>query len=385
MSITIMKNTVSYLPNLSQGMGWMRWAMAGLLLCLGYSNPSTAALTPGSCYISTPVGSGYEIQPTPAQMTNGFVIAKQKVSMVLSYTKTGTNLDINYFAGWYGGGTMGAYSTKAVSASSGKVIPGLGFRVSYPPTGVIAKTTPYSPFAQLYATTSGAATLTQELLLEFVVTDANLYKGGSPAFISDGQLFNIIFANKDGWDAQNVTAGGTRCVGINVLLPSQVINLGGITVPELPPPTLPTCSLGATAITVPLDPLDASQLPAVGSSAGATSFTIPLGSCGKDAKPYITLTDSANISNRTSDLTLASSSSAKGVAIRLSKGDGSAMQLGAQNTTVNSTNVGQFLVGTSPADNTPMSVQLSASYVRTGNNIEPGSVKADGIFTIAYP
>lgn len=366
---------------------WQRFTMAILLLlsALGYSSQSSAVIVAGSCSMSNMTGTGYIISPPPAQMYNGFVAAKQFVVVDFTYRKTGTNNDTLLNGAWYSSAMgLGPFSTVAVQSSTGKNIPGLGFRLTNAATGSPADQTAFNTLNTRTVNQAGTFTILETFAIEFVVTDANLYVGGSPISFSGGMV-SIVFGNLDTWIQKNATQAGTRCVAAEFVLDIDFLTLGGVPLPELPPPTLPTCTLGAKEILVPLDPVDASQLKATGKTAGTTGFTIPLGTCGKDAKPYITLTDSANLGNRTSDLTLAPSSTAKGVRIRLTKGDGSGLQLGAQNTSVSSNNVGQFLVGTSPADNTPMSIKLNAAYVRTDGDIEAGSVKADAIFTVAYP
>ncbi|MGL5385381.1 MAG: fimbrial protein [Serratia sp. (in: enterobacteria)] len=365
---------------------WQRLTMAMplLLIALGYNSQSSAAIVPGSCNFDAAFATVFSIYPSPAQMYNGFVAASKTVMFRFNYQKTGTNDDMLASGAWFAGGELGAYSTIPVLDSGGKTIPGLGFRLTNSTTGSPATKTSNNMLHWWFENQPGTFGILENYNLEFVVIDASLYVGGSPVAFKAPSI-TIAMGNADAWDQKNVSNGGTRCGSSTAISPPQALSLGGTAPPVLPPPTLPTCSLGAKEILVPLDPVDASQLATTGNTASTTGFTIPLGNCGKDAKPYITLTDSANISNRTSDLTLAPSSTAKGVRIRLTKGDGSALQLGAQNTSVSSNNVGQFLVGTSPADNTPMSIKLNAAYVRTDGKIEAGSVKADAIFTVAYP
>lgn len=364
---------------------WQQLNVAILLLlaAIGYSSQSAAVIVAGSCTLVDMTATDYTIKPFPAQMYNGFVVASRTIYFNYTFRKTDNAPDTLYAGAWYASGELGPDSTIPASDGWG-TIPGLGFRMSHSLTSKPVTKTLWSILNSQTVSQAGTMGLVEPYLLEFVVTDANLYKGGSPAAFKSSSI-SIIFGNVDTWTQQNATQGSTRCVAVTAISPVQLLTVGGTPPPVLPPPTLPTCTLGTNEILVPLDPLDASQLATIGKTASTTGFTIPLGTCGKNAKPYITLTDSANLGNRTSDLTLAPSSTAKGVLIRLSKGDGSALQLGAQNTSVSANNIGQFLVGTSPADNTPMSIKLNAAYVRTAEKIEAGSVKADAIFTVAYP
>lgn len=369
---------------------WQRLNQAILLLlgALGYSSQSAATIVGGTCSSSgNLIATGYTTNPWPATLYSGFVLASQTVSMDVTYRKTGTNAEVLNIGVWYINSRQDLpQSSVALLSSSGQVIPGLGFRISYVPTGAYATSTPFNLLGTRSVNQAGTFTTLESFKIEFVVTDISLYSGGQdPARLAGSNLVTFVIGNVDTWTQKNMTQAGTRCVVPMIFQSGDAVTIGGVTPPVIPQPTLPTCTLGAREILVPLDPVDASQLAATGKTATTTGFTIPLGTCGKNAKPYITLTDSANLGNRTSDLTLAPSSTAKGVGIRLTKGDGSALQLGAQNTSVSANNVGQFLVGTSPADNTPMSIKLNAAYVRTAEKIEAGSVKADAIFTVAYP
>ena len=356
-----------------------------LLLAGGYSAKSEAAITTNSCSVVSSVGDGFKLTPAPAKMYDGFVVASQNLNITYKYTKTGTAADELRFGSWFTDNRPGPFTTIRVYNSAYQLIPGLGFRFSSRRYGLPATSTPFETVAYSTVTTPGTFNVMEPFLLELIVTDASQYRGGKPGLLENMAILNVVMGNMATFTDKSLLPGGQRCVANAAFQPKAIFELGGVTIPELPPPTLPTCDLGGTDISVDLDPVDASQLATSGASAGTTSFTIPLGYCGKDAKPYITLTDSADITNRSSNLTLAPSSTAKGVRIKLTKGDGSPLQLGAQNKTVSSNNVGQFLVGTSPADNTPMSVKLNAAYVRTNDKIEAGSVKADAIFTIAYP
>ncbi|ETO49741.1 hypothetical protein L327_0122360 [Yersinia pestis S3] len=136
---------------------------------------------------------------------------------------------------------------------------------------------------------------------------------------------------------------------------------------------------------VALDPIDTSSLQTQGDRAGGQAFSIPLGSCAKDAKPYITFTDSSNKANRTNILSLSPSSTATGVGLVLEKSDGNLVTFGAENASVSASNVGQFLIGTSTAAGGSMPLNLTARYIRAEGVLKSGNVKADAIFTVAYP
>lgn len=131
-------------------------------------------------------------------------------------------------------------------------------------------------------------------------------------WLSMARGFALVSGNAQVWTTKSVATGGSRCGDL------LSFNIGATDI-VLPPPTVATCDLGATDIVVALDPVDTSSLQTQGDRVGGQAFSIPLGSCAKDAKPYITFTDSSNKANRTNILSLSPSSTATGVGLVLEK------------------------------------------------------------------
>lgn len=362
------------------------WAMVcTLLLTIAYIGQSQAAIVTASCKAGTITAGPYIISAMPTQLTDGFVIAKRVMTTTFTYNKTGTAADQLLVGGWYTQGTMNStHRTIPVLGASG-----IGFRMTNmgnSPGGSVS-ITPFNILNTRTVQTAGNNLIaTETWLQEFVVTNAQIYNGGKITGIA-GAILNIIFGNTNTWNDKNLLPGGSRCTAFHALMNQDIIapEGGGNILPELPPPANPTCDLGAVNIEVKLPQAESSALRNENDISGGKSFSIPLGNCGKDAKPYITFTDSTNKSNRTNILALSPSSTAAGVGIILEKSDGTPVQFGAQNTTVNSSNVGQFLVGTSTVEGGSVPLNLTAKYIRTKGELKKGDVKADAIFTVAYP
>jgi type 1 fimbria pilin len=101
---------------------------------------------------------------------------------------------------------------------------------------------------------------------------------------------------------------------------------------------------------------------------------------GNPAKLFMTLTDATKPENRTSNLSLASTSTAKGVAVRIVE-DGKSLSYGPDNAVVRNPN--QFALATLGDGGQIFAVPMTAAYVSTGL-VMPGSVQAVAIFTMSY-
>ncbi|WP_196485471.1 fimbrial protein [Burkholderia cepacia] len=161
--------------------------------------------------------------------------------------------------------------------------------------------------------------------------------------------------------------------------PSASAYTNGITV------TARACRVvsGATnSVTLPT--LVAASLKAVGDVASARSATFSVGlSCDANVTVQATLTDATNPANTGSTLSLGSSSTAKGVGIQILKKDSSVpLRFGPDSSAKGNTN--QWMVGTSSAANTRISVPFEARYVKVAEKITPGSVRALSTITFSY-
>jgi len=139
-----------------------------------------------------------------------------------------------------------------------------------------------------------------------------------------------------------------------------------------------TCNVTTPNIAVTLPPVPSINLRPSGTTAGATNFSIGLNCAnGGSASVRMTLTDLANTANRTSRLTLDSSSTAKGVALQILR-NGSPVSFGPDSAVAGTQN--QLTIGSASGLS---SIPLSVRYVSTGL-VVPGTVKAAATFTMSY-
>ncbi len=345
-----------------------------LLLCTT-SKPSFAALQVNSCSLAVSGAGGetpFVIKALPVTLTNGFVLGSMNFSVVTTFTKTGTTADYLYLGGWsmLAGGAVMPVSTG---------VPGVKMSVNVSDAlfggyewGNTEKVT------QSLFVPGTKITIANRVTVQLIVTDASIYQGGVIHWFNVARSFALVSGNAQVWTTRSVATGSSRCGDL------LTFNIGATDI-VLPPPTVATCDLGATDIVVALDPVDTSSLQTQGDRVGGQAFSIPLGSCAKDAKPYITFTDSSNKANRTNILSLSPSSTATGVGLVLEKSDGNLVTFGAENASVSASNAGQFLIGTSTAAGGSMPLNLTARYIRAEGVLKSGNVKADAIFTVAYP
>lgn len=151
---------------------------------------------------------------------------------------------------------------------------------------------------------------------------------------------------------------------------------------HISPPAKPTCQITTTAVVLPLGQVPIRSFGAVGSTAGNVSRNISLscaGGGGDTRDVFITVTDQTQPSNRSTTLTLSSDSNAKGVAVQLLRG-GTLISYGADSATVGNQN--QWFVGST--GNGTVNIPISARYVRTAQDISPGTANGRATFTMAY-
>ncbi|MCR4469090.1 fimbrial protein [Burkholderia sp. SCN-KJ] len=137
-----------------------------------------------------------------------------------------------------------------------------------------------------------------------------------------------------------------------------------------------TCTVTTPNIPVPLQPIAASKLNAVGMTAGDKGFDIGL-SCKSGSNVYVTLTDLTDPGNTGDQLTLTPDSTAKGVKLRILR-NGQPVGYGPDSAAIGNTN--QWYVGPSA---TTTSIPLSAQYIATGQ-VSGGTVKGVATFTMSY-
>lgn len=146
-----------------------------------------------------------------------------------------------------------------------------------------------------------------------------------------------------------------------------------------------TCTVTTPSVSVNLPVVSLSTLTTVGKTAGDTRFPIGL-SCASGANVYITLSDATTPANTSSLLTLAPSSTAQGIKLRLLNSAG-AVNLGPDSAEAGTTH--QWLLGTSSSVN---GIPLTVQYYRDDTNaagtaaaeLSAGSVHAQATFTLSY-
>jgi len=141
-------------------------------------------------------------------------------------------------------------------------------------------------------------------------------------------------------------------------------------------PMVQSCNVLTSTVNVPLPPIGASKLNAIGTTAGDRDFNIAL-SCKAGSNVYVTLTDLTDSGNLTNQLTLTQDSSAKGVKLRILR-NGNPVNYGPDSAATTTPN--QWYVGPSA---TTTSIPLSAQYIATGQ-VSPGTVKGVATFTMSY-
>jgi type 1 fimbria pilin len=150
-------------------------------------------------------------------------------------------------------------------------------------------------------------------------------------------------------------------------------------------PQVPTCSVAAPRINVPLGAAAVAQFKAVGTTSSEQPFNISLnckgGTKGSATKAYVTLTDVTNPANRTEILSLTKASTATGVGIQVTK-DGAPLKFGEDSAAAGNAN--QWFAGTIPQGQDKLDIPLKARYVQTAATVGPGSANAAATFMMSY-
>lgn len=146
-----------------------------------------------------------------------------------------------------------------------------------------------------------------------------------------------------------------------------------------------TCTVTTPSVSVNLPVISLTALSAVGKTGGDTRFPIGL-SCASGANVYITLSDVTTPANTSSLLTLASSSTAQGIKLRILNSTGP-VSFGPDSAEAGTTH--QWFLGASSSIN---GVPLTVQYYRDDTDpsgtssatLSAGSVQAQATFTMSY-
>ncbi|MDM0044286.1 fimbrial protein [Variovorax dokdonensis] len=141
-----------------------------------------------------------------------------------------------------------------------------------------------------------------------------------------------------------------------------------------------TCTIAQNNLVVDLGEATASQFQAgVGTTGASKSFKLTA-DCQKSLNVFMTLTDAADISNRTDVLKMASGATAEGIGVQVLR-SGSPVKFGPDSAASGNTN--QFYVGPTFASGGTFNIPLTARYIRTGA-LRAGTLKAVATFTLSY-
>ncbi len=159
----------------------------------------------------------------------------------------------------------------------------------------------------------------------------------------------------------------------------HLINLGASLIG---PPRPPTCTVSTPSLNMDLGIVPNREFTGVGSSAGSASATIELqcaDGTGAQAEVLVTLTDQTEPGNRSNQLSLLPTSTARGVALQLVH-NGTAVAYGADSNALG--NLNQWRAGST--DNGTFQIQLTARYLQTAPVIAPGTAMGVATFTLSY-
>ncbi|BBF85034.1 fimbrial protein precursor [Aquitalea magnusonii] len=208
---------------------------------------------------------------------------------------------------------------------------------------------------QMFSTTDGGKTLGVKYLFRYVITGP--LKSGITNIPSQ-QIGTIQMR-----DGPTVLAAGSS----PIFLKSATLTV-----------TAATCTVNTNNIFVTLPSIDITKLSAVGSTSTPSNFNISL-TCPGGINTYMVMTDNTNTANRSDRLSLVPSSIAKGVAVQITKADGSLVKFGPDSANPGTAN--QFLVFNNLSGT--QSIPLTARLIRTGP-ITPGSLTAIATYTFSY-
>ncbi|RQS09823.1 type 1 fimbrial protein [Burkholderia sp. Bp9002] len=150
-------------------------------------------------------------------------------------------------------------------------------------------------------------------------------------------------------------------------------------------PSVPTCKVATSGVTVQMDKVATSQFKGVGTSTYPRAFGISLacsgGAAGTSTNAHVTLTDATVSSNTSNTLSLTKESTATGVGIQILQND---KLLGFGPDSGAAGNINQWHAGTIKQGEAAVTIPLRARYVQTGAKVLPGSANARVTFTMSY-
>ncbi|CAE6764343.1 hypothetical protein R69927_03841 [Paraburkholderia domus] len=143
--------------------------------------------------------------------------------------------------------------------------------------------------------------------------------------------------------------------------------------------TAAACTVTTPSTNVVLAQANTRALTGIGSTAVETPFSIGLNCAVPGSRIFITLTDSADPTNVSNQLSLKSSSTANGVKLQVLNA-GTPVNFGPDSSMAGNTN--QWQVGTATAGT--IIIPLTVRYIQTAASVRPGTVSAVATFTMSY-
>lgn len=192
--------------------------------------------------------------------------------------------------------------------------------------------------------------------------------------LSSGGVLNGIFARVYSGTSSNASE-----------LMATLFLSGSITVNIASRPRPPTCQVSTGDIGVTLPPASLADFKGVGSVTASRDFSIELTCSGGAANTrltaFTTLTDVTNPANRSSTLTLTSTSKARGIGIQVLSNN-VPVSFGADSGSLGNAN--QWNAGQVTQGQSKLQIPLSARFVQTAGRVAPGVAYGQATFTMSY-
>lgn len=150
-------------------------------------------------------------------------------------------------------------------------------------------------------------------------------------------------------------------------------------------PSVPTCNVSTTNVSVPMGSISATIFRGKGSVSKEMPFKLQLNCAGGDSgastNVYVTLTDATDRANRSTTLSLSAGSKATGLGVQILRGT---TVLGYGPDSAAPGNANQWNAGTVSHGMYAFDIPLAARYVQTGGVVTGGSANAQATFTMSY-
>ncbi|MFM0241098.1 fimbrial protein [Paraburkholderia phytofirmans] len=323
-------------------------AIAASSLALGIAFPAHAACRIVDGFAPAQGVVNWGIVAAPTNVTIGSVIAKTDMKYDSLFTHQSWHCDGSSFNEYF---TMDP--RHVLSDIFETNIPGLGVRASVSLVGEDLFSSIPLNFSLDHSGQNTGKTDDVYVFIELVVTGP-----------IDTSATDMLSYNAAGWHNVRDSFDGNILTLANLMIYAQINS--------------PTCSVTQSSVAVTLPPAPVANLSNPNSTTGATPFNLQL-NCSLSSNVNVTLTDATDVSNRSTTLNLAPGSSASGVGLQILNGS-TPIAYGPDSAAAG--NMNQWLAGRSAGG--PMTIPLTAQYVRASGALVPGTVKATATFTMSY-